>query len=241
MLSKNLIIFTIILLFVGNSYSQEQADSIYKNSLKVNVAATAFKKLTLSYERQISERWSLQMAAGYKFGGGIPKVLGLGDFVLTSETGGIRGFSITPDVRYHFNNCDCWGQTGLYAGAYLNVSKLYGDVGFNYWTGTEYIDIGGAGSLQEYGIGLELGYQFVLKKRFIVDLMFMGPRTSFQRLKVGLDSDFANEVIPLIEEEINKRLEWWGMDPISIEPNTDAVVDFRFNNFRYAISVGFLF
>ncbi len=241
MSKKNLAIFTIIVFAVGFSYSQDRADSIHKNSLKVNIAASAFKKLTMGYERQIDERWSMQMSAGYKFGGKIPRFLGLGNFVFTSKTAGLRGFSFTPDVRYHFKNCECSGQTGLYAGAYLNVAKLYGEVDFNYWTGTEYIDVGGAGSLQEYGIGLELGYQFVFKKRWIVDLMFMGPRTSFQRLKVGLDSDFANEVIPLIEEEINKRLEWWGMDPISIEPNADAVVDFRFNNFRYTISVGYLF
>ena len=56
-----------------------------------------------------------------------------------------------------------------------------------------------------------------------------------------LDSQFAEEVIPLIEDEINKRLEWWGMDPISIP--TDAAVEtaFRFNNFMYTVSVGYMF
>jgi hypothetical protein len=60
-------------------------------------------------------------------------------------------------------------------------------------------------------------------------------------MKVGFDSNFAEEIIPKLEEEINERLEWWGMDPITIEPDVNAVVDFHFNNFRYAISVGFLF
>jgi hypothetical protein len=36
--------------------------------------------------------------------------------------------------------------------------------------------------------------------------MFMGPRTSFQRLKMEMNSDFASEIIPLIEQEIKKGL-----------------------------------
>ena len=241
MLRKPLAILTIILFTAGAAYSQDQADSTYKNALKVNIAAAALKKVTLNYQRQINSRWSAQLSAGYKLGGGIPKFIGLGDFVISSETRGIRGFSVSPEVRFHFKNCDCGDWTGLYAGAYMNATKLYGEVEFNYWTGTEYVDLGAAGSLQEYGIGLELGYQFVFKDRFVVDLLFMGPRTSFQRLKVGFDSNFAEEIIPKLEEEINERLEWWGMDPITIEPDANAVVDFNFNNFRYAISFGFLF
>jgi hypothetical protein len=71
--------------------------------------------------------------------------------------------------------------------------------------------------------------------------MFMGPRTSFQRLKMEMNSDFASEIIPLIEEEINKRLAYWGMDPISIPTDPNAVIDFRFNNFRYAVGIGYRF
>jgi len=58
---------------------------------------------------------------------------------------------------------------------------------------------------------------------------------------LGIDSDYASEIIPIIEEEINNRLEWWGMDPINLEASGEAEVNFRFNNFRYAISIGFLF
>ena len=75
----------------------------------------------------------------------------------------------------------------------------------------------------------------------IVDLLFLGPRTSFQRLTLALDEDFASEIIPLIEAEINERLDWWGIDPISMPDNPSVSVDFRFNHFRYAIGIGFLF
>lgn len=176
-----------------------------------------------------------------KWGGDIPKFIGLGDFVVTSSSKGISGFSLTPEARYHFRNCDCNDQTGLYIGAYGRATRFQGELEFKYWNGNEYLDIGGAGSMQEYGIGLQLGYQFTIKKRVIIDLLFMGPRISSQRLKLELDSQFASEIIPRIEEEINERLDWWGMDPISIPTDANAVIDFRFANFRYAIGIGFLF
>jgi hypothetical protein len=109
------------------------------------------------------------------------------------------------------------------------------------FTGTRYIDVGGAGDLMEYGIGLELGYQFVFRERWIVDLMFMGPRSSFQQLRLVLDSQFAEDVIPQIEEELNDKLAWFGMGPVSIPTDAEAKVNFGFTNFRYSLSIGFLF
>ncbi|MEJ2596666.1 MAG: hypothetical protein P8100_16440, partial [bacterium] len=154
------------------------------------------------------------------------------------STGGIRGLSVAPEVRYHFNICDCGRHTGLYAGIYSKLTWLYGDLVFKYWNETRYIDVGGAGDLKELGFGLQLGYQFVLWKRMVVDLFFMGPRTSFQKLTMNVDSDFADEVIPQIEEELNRRLEALGLDPVEIPVSPEFTLDFRFNNFRYGIGIG---
>lgn len=236
-----LIVISILVLYSNPILSQDIKDTIYRNTAKVNLASWVFRKVTLGYEHYFNDRWSAQLEAGYKVGGKIPKFMGLGEFVIASESGGLKGYSVSSTARYHFGNCNCGDRTGLYSGVYINHIKLWGDLSFNYWNGDRYIDVGGAGDLQEYGIGLQLGYQLVFNKRFLVDLMFMGPRTSFQRLKLELDSQFAEDVIPLVEDEINKRLDWFGIDPISIDPDASAVVDFRFNNFRYAISFGFLF
>jgi hypothetical protein len=102
----------------------------------------------------------------------------------------------------------------LYAGLYGKFTRLYGDLTFMYWDGNRYIDVGGAGDMKEFGFGFQVGYQFTFKKHFLVDLFFMGPRTSHQRLTMRVNSYFANELIPQIEEELNKRLEWFGLDPV---------------------------
>lgn len=221
---------------------QDIMDSNYRNAIKINMAAFVFENLSLQYERSINPHWSLQLGAGFKWGGDIPKVLGLGNFVVTSDTRGIQGYSVTPEARYYFNNCKCPGPlTGLYAGTYTRMTRFFSDLRFHYWNGSEYHDVGGAGDFRELGIGVQLGYKFILKKRFTVDLMFMGPRISRNRLRFELDSNFAEEVIPLIEDEINKRLEYLGIDPISIPTSASVDANFGFSYFRYAISIGFVF
>jgi hypothetical protein len=213
----------------------------YRNTAKVSLVAAYFRKLTLYYERELNDRWSVQMGAGYKFMGKFPKFTGLGDFSLISESRGLKGFSLTPEVRYKFWNNDCAQQSGLYLGGYGNVTRLYGDLTFMYWDGEHYIDVGGAGDFWEYGIGLQLGYQLTLGKHWAIDLMFMGPRLSRDVLKFQLDSQYVEEVIPLIEEELNKRLEWMGQEPVSIPTDADVRVAFNFRGFRYTVCVGYRF
>jgi len=225
----------------GPLYGQSVKDTAFSNTVKINLAAGYFRNISLFYERWFNDRWSAQLGAGFKVAGKIPKIAGLGDFLVTSNTRGIRGWSVAPEVRYHFGLCDCGRHTGLYAGAYSKVTWLFGDLTFNYWNGTEYIDVGGAGDLRELGFGLQLGYQFTLWNRMVVDLFFMGPRASFNRLHMQVDSDFAQEVIPLIEEELNRRLEALGKDPVEIPVSPEFTIDFRFNNFRYGIGIGYIF
>ena len=215
---------------------------MYPNALKINSMALAFKNISLQYERRISDHWSVLMQGGYKWGGKIPKVVGLGEVVLTSESGGLQGVSFSPEARYYFNFCGCGSShAGFYAGLYTRFSNYHGDLTFNFWDGSQYIDVGGAGSMRELGAGIQLGYQFVFKGRFLVDLMFAGPRTSFNRLRMSVDSDYAAELIPIIEEELNKRLEWIGRDPISNPVEADAQVKFGFTSFRYALGIGYIF
>jgi hypothetical protein len=217
-------------------------DLTFHNAVKINFAALLFNNISLQYERQINDHWSIQMGAGFKWGGDIPKVVGLGDFLISSNTTGLRGYAFAPEARYYFNMCDgAHPMTGLYGGIYSKMTRLYDDLGFHFWSGEELIDVTGYGNMHELGIGLQLGYQFTIKRHLLIDLMFMGPRTSQIWLNLELDSDYAGEIIPLIEQEINKKLEYFGMDPISIPSSASTQVKFGFNNFRYVVSVGYLF
>ena len=222
-------------------HAQDMKKDTLINEVKLNLVAARFRNASLFYERHIRENWSLQMGAGIKFGGEIPTFIGLGQFIITSSTGGIRGYSISPEVRHYFRQFSTPQGQGLYLGGYARHTRYYGDVDFKYWHEDQYIDLGGAGELKEFGMGLQLGYKVVVKGHWVIDLMFMGPRASFNWLSLDLDSEFAEEVIPHIEEEINKRLEWLGRDPISIPTDAETTTRFYMTNFRYSLGIGYRF
>ncbi len=210
--------------------------------VKINTAALLMSNLSLLYERQLNDHWTVLLGSGFRWSGSTPKVLGLGDVILTTEASGIQGFSITPEIRYYFNFCECGGSpSGFYTGLYGRYTKFYGNLTFNVWNGSEYYDALVSSNLRELGVGIQLGYQFVFKKRWTVDIMFAGPRLSTYKFKADLESDDLEALVDSIEEEINKRRESIGMDPISIDPSTELEANFGFKNFRYAVGVGFMF
>ena len=232
----------VMLLFPLMARAQDSIVPDYKNIVKVNTAALLFSNVSLLYERKLNEHWTVLAGTGYRWGGSVPKVLGLGDVIVSSETNGITGFSITPELRYYFNFCECGGSpSGFYTGLYTRFTKYYGDLTFNVWNGSEYYDALVTSNLRELGGGLQLGYQFIFKQRFTVDFMFAGPRLSTYKLKADLDSDDLEALVSAIEEGINERRAAIGMDPISIDPSAELEANFGFKNFRYAIGVGFLF
>jgi hypothetical protein len=235
---------SVLLLLPVSVLAQADTAFTYKNSLKVNLLGMTFNNFSLLYERSLNEHWTVLAASSYRWGGDIPKTFALGNIIVNSESRGIRGFSFTPELRYYYNFCQCEGSpSGLYTGLYGRLTKYFGDLDINVWTGEEYLDVATAGNFREFGLGLQLGYQFIIKGRFLVDLMFAGPRLGTNKIKFSIESDYAEEVIPIVEEEINEKLEWLGMDPISIEPSAEAnfELDFGFRYFRYAVGFGILF
>jgi len=232
----------VMLLFPMLARTQDTIVPDYKNIVKINSAALLLSNVSLLYERKLNEHWTALIGSGYRWGGSTPKILGFGDVIVSTEANGITGFSITPEVRYYFNFCECGGSpSGLYAGLYGRYTKYYGSLIFDVWNGTEYYEALVSSNLREIGGGLQLGYQFIFKQRWMVDFMFAGPRLSSYKLKADLESEDLGALVDAIEEEINKRRESIGMDPISIDPSTELEASFGFKNFRYAIGIGILF
>lgn len=213
----------------------------FPNAAKLNLASAFFNKVSLAYERQINDKWSVLAGGGYRFGGKIPELAGFSVLQMKSSSRGMKGYTFSAATRYRIRPCDCKGPAGFYAGAYVTSTYLWGDLVVAYSSGEQLIDVAGEASLREVGIGLQLGYQFVFWDRLIVDLMFMGPRRSYHRLNLSLESQYAAEVIPVIQEEINKRLRQFGIDPLEIEPDASTRTSFGSTNFRYAVSIGFRF
>jgi Protein of unknown function (DUF3575) len=241
---KRMLMFGTLLALLSPQVVNAQVKSSYpyKNNVKLNTLGLVLHNVSFIYERHLNEHWALLAGSGFRWGGDIPKVFGLGDLIVSSNTRGLRGYSFTPELRHYFKFCECGAApSGLYAGFYTRYTRLYGNLNFHYWTGDEFIDVVVASKFNEIGAGIQLGYQFIFKERFTVDFMFAGPRLSSNRLGFSFNSEYAEELAPIIEEEINKRLEWLGKDPISISPSGEIETRFGFRYFRYAVAFGFMF
>ena len=106
MICKRFLPLFLALFLIIPTHAQNQSDSTYKNTIKLNSAAVMLNNISLLYERDLKKNWSVLLGAGYRWGGDIPKAFGLGSVVVTSSSKGLRGYSITPEVRYYFNFCD---------------------------------------------------------------------------------------------------------------------------------------
>jgi len=241
---KKVIIISLLLALLLPGILRAQEDTVpdLKNAFKWNTMGMFFHNGSLIYERYLNGHWSVVAGAGYKWSGSVPRVLGLGNLVLSTSSNIIHGYSFTPEVRYYFKSYECIPpRSGLYAGFYTRYTRLAGDLALHYWNGTEYIDLDMGTSLRELGMGIQLGYQLVIRRRFLVDFMFAGPRLSTNLMHLEMGSEYLEEIIPVIEKELNERLEGMGQDPVHINPSPETDVRFGFKYFRYGIGIGILF
>ena len=252
---KNLVLFSILsFLMIEPAISQDvdlekylkrRKGVTYPNIIKINTLAIAFNNISLLYERSIVPRLSAGIGAGYKYGGPIPKVLTVDNSTINLNTDEIRGYSITPEMRYYLRTCDPNKQEGFYAGLYFKYTYYETAVNFDYYrldNPVEFIHADMA--MREYGVGIQLGYQLMLWERFSIDFLFVAPRVSNYTLAYRFDQMPSQEFFDDLSEYINEVVDRFGGDykvEIKQEGEGKARTSFPFVGARMGLSLGFAF
>jgi len=217
----------------------------YNNIPKINVMAMAFNNVSLFYERAVYPRVTASLGFGLKSGGRSQKLFEANDYNLTASLGSIDGYSITPEFRYYLKTCEENLPAGFYAGLYFRYNVYKASANFthqlpdsipSYFTSDA--------SLRELGVGIQLGYQLVISKRFTVDFLFFGPRYSFLKLT----NEFNGEISPTtktdVEDYVNSVIErFGGKGDFEMEATTNQKFSgsMGFPSFRFGISLGYAF
>lgn len=218
----------------------------YPNILKINTLAIVFNNVSLIYERTLIPRLSLNLAAGYKYGGDLPELFSNDLPNLDIRMGEITGYSFTPELRYYLKTCDIAYLDGFYAGLYFRYTKYNNNAEFDYYPeNTENFEYYTAGlSMDELGVGISLGYQFILWERLSVDFLFFGPRYSNNHIGYEFNQPASQEFLDDLSNHINEVLDRYGFD-YNVELKQDgearASTSFSFANVRFGLSVGFAF
>ena len=168
-----------------------------RNLVKLNLPNLSFKNITLNYERILSDRSSASLQVGYI----IPSALSttvLDALEITPTTNNeFSGFTVTGEYRRYGKKKGA--PRGLYYAPYLryaNYQYLFdGTIEGNFTN----IDA----KLSTFGLGAQLGYQWVIKDRFVIDWGILG--VAAQRYTIS--STFSSKDDTVNFDEIKKELE----------------------------------
>lgn len=247
-----LIIITICIITVTQAmYAQEintSTDSIhrYSNTVKFNLTSRLVysKSFLVSYERQLKKGQSIHLFGGYV-------VFPLdGNFSLSNKAVSANkdqsGFSIGSDYRFYLKKENRYqAPRGVYIGPYVSYYQFKGNRTLSYTDANGTQTAGLDTKVNFINFGAELGYQFVLWDRWVIDAIVVGPaltRYNFQA-KIdgqidGLDpGETAQEIIDLMREKFPL------LDELTQnkEASKNGAERFWAPGFRYSISIGFRF
>lgn len=167
------------------------------------------------------------------------------DSINVTRSTNARGFKLGIEYRFYLQKENRYNPPhGIYIGPYL---------AFHNFHNTRHLEVNNNGTLEEAELsldinilnpGVQVGYQFLIKNRWTIDLVFIGPSLSNYRAKAKLDGNFSFDGDQITDDVLLALMDRF---PILDELITDqeATVDGRLNTwamgFRYQIHVGYHF
>ena len=225
----------------------KKAEEEFKNSIKLNISnrfiyENAFQ---IGYERMIKKNQSLNIFVGYQE---FPVDLSLDlDSTELGSSSKKSGYSFGVDYRFYLakeNRYDA--PHGVYLAPFINLHHFHGERVLTH------VDSSGKQSsanlnthINFISIGGQLGYQFVLAKRWVIDAVLFGPSITNYKFKAKLDNNIPgldeNEAIKEVIEALKEKLPL--LNDISSEEgvSSSGTQAFWSVGFRYNISIGFRF
>jgi hypothetical protein len=184
--------------FAQKGYEFPDSVKYKKNVIRWNLTPFLLwsnKNINISYERVLKPYRSFSINVGYFV---LPSLLdGIYDSLSIQHSGSKWGFTVSGDYRFYINKRNKrMAPDGLYWGVYgsfhhyqfensitvLNSPTIEG----NLTLGADINLISG---------GVELGYQFIIKERLSIDLVFIGPSLTVytKSFTLGGDMDYDEE------------------------------------------------
>jgi len=228
--------------------AQDTLVSKYKNTIRWNMTPMAVvgpKSLVLGYERMVKPWQSFSINIGYLELA--PYVNEEGEVVEFFDKSKDRGIDISADYRFYFKKRNKFAAPdGLYWGPYAAYYGLWKDASLNI------IDKGAVkntanmtGSFNMISGGVQLGYQFVIKERFTIDLILMGPSLTYYSLDANIDFELDVDPNDPIYKEIYDKILAESPALANFIKNQEFSAGGRLKflsyGFRYGIQLGYRF
>ncbi|NLR92746.1 DUF3575 domain-containing protein [Flammeovirga agarivorans] len=262
-MKKYLIWLTILFLYFSiPSYSQSNSKQLMvsydssitmmrKNVVRLNLTPYILwggRNIVIGYERRISNHESISLNGGVL---SFPKIVNLAitDSIIANDHKN-NGFSVAVDYRRYFKKRNRgFAPDGLYWGPYVTYYRynLSSKLTITDTTGTQvtasYANFKGSANI--LNIGVELGYQFIIKKRLAIDLIMIGPGYGFYGGKLKLDSDVTideeDEVLSKIRDGLVEKFPILDGALEGKEVSTNGSYGTWTGGLRFVIQIGYTF
>lgn len=243
-------LFTCIYGTIQESYSQVKKgfpeEKYKKNIIKWNLTPFILwdsRNINLSFERVLKPHRSFSVNAGIFL---LP-TSGIYDSLNIQNAVKQSGFSISGDYRFYFKNRNLkQAPDGLYWGPYAS---------FHHYQFENNISVlnnpniqGGLildGNFNIISAGVEIGYQFIIKERLSIDLVFMGPSLSLYEGGLKLDGKIESEeyedYLNAIRDILISKLPYLGELINEGEFNDKGASASLGFGLRYLIQIGYRF
>ncbi len=244
----------LVLFFLSNiSFAQKGYDfpdsvDYKKNVIKWNITPFLLwskRNINIGYERVLKPYRSFSINAGYfELPQFTKKVF---DSLQIKNTSKRSGFTVSGDYRMYFKKRNTrMAPDGLYWGVYgsfhhtqfendivvLDEDEISANLQFG-------------AKLNIISAGVELGYQFIIKERLSIDLIFMGPSLSMYTNQLSLGAtgniDVDDGYLQAIYEMLKNTIP--GFDELVMDGKvTNSGTNFSMGfGLRYMIQVGYRF
>ncbi len=242
-------LLSFILLFVVNLYSQNDSLMLkHKNTIRWNLTpnfVVGAKSFVLGYERVVSKFQTVSINVGYLEKSPVTDMYG--NVVFNFDESKRGGFDITADYRFYFKNRNKLNAPdGIYWGPYVSYNKIWVEgKSYIYENNVPVNSVTIKTDFSLASLGIEMGYQFVIKDRFTIDLIFVGP--SFTNYNIGIEA-YAETDIASDDEFYEYLTEFFknnlpGGNILLSENKIEAKGHLNFNyiGFRYLVQLGWRF
>ena len=231
----------------------QTTDSIVKkeksrpNLIKLNISAPIIYNNAImgAYERVLSPNRSINVYGGYcEFP--MPSIISDNDNLKFINNKQKSGFAIGADYRFYLGKLNKYAAPrGVYLAPFMSYYNFTNTRDINYTGGSSPEILETKFNASFFSAGACLGYQFVFKQRFVLDMVMFGPSFTAYKFKVKMDGnidpdDLSQATIDIIEA-LKERFP--GLNGITKNEgvSTNGISQFGAIGFRYSINIGYRF
>jgi hypothetical protein len=241
------------LLTLNICMAQVEGDSIkkipqHKNVIRYNLSTALLfgfdRYIVFGYERVIKPYQSISVNVGRA---SLPKLISIiTDSFEVQRDKKSSGFNVSVDYRFYLAKENKFlAPRGVYIGPYYSYNHFTRDNEWLYKTGAANSFVNTHTIFNIHTVGVELGYQFILWKRFALDLVLVGPGLGFYNYRATFDSNVdaatKEQLFDGLEQLLKQKFPGMNFVFADKEINANGVLRANSIGYRYMIHIGYNF